>query len=447
MSEEREFQVPDSRFEGLINYAPIKLNDRRPALDWHSELLLTPTHQPKPLLANAITALRRAPEWQGVLGYDEFKLTTVALRPPPWRKGEDNTWEEQQWTDRDDTLTANWLQHRGIGVNVQVAASAAEAVAKDATFHPIRNYLNDLKWDGTKRVRQFAETYLGAEASDYHRAVSHVLFVAAVARIMRPGCKHDHIPVLEGGQGKGKSTAIDLLFGKWFSDDLAELGTKDASMQVRSAWGIEIAELAAMQRGDLEKIKAFITRKVDRFRPSYGRRVIEVPRQYVFIGTTNAEDYLKDETGGRRFLPISCGDIDREAIRRDRDQLWAEAVALYEAGEPWWLTEADMVQAGEEQAERYQDDPWQAAIAEYVEGRADVSVSEILTDVLFLEKARATQTHQNRVARCLKALGLSRFKTPRKPREYRYRRENEPCPSTQPDSTGTQNYNWDASSP
>jgi predicted P-loop ATPase len=424
MSEEREFQVPDSRLEGMIRYAPIKLNGRRPARDWESELLLTPTKQPKAVLANAIMALRTAPEWQGVLAYDEFKLTTVALKPPPWRKGEDNSWEEQQWGDRDDTLTADWLQHHGICVNVQVAASAVEAVAKDATFHPIRDYLHAQEWDGTKRVKQFAETYLGAEASDYHHAVSRILFVAAVARIMRPGCKHDHIPVLEGAQGKGKSTAISMLFGKWFSDDLADLGTKDAAMQVRAAWGIEIAELAAMQRGEMEKIKSFITRQVDRFRPSYGRRVIEVPRQSVFIGTTNAEDYLKDETGGRRFLPISCGDIDREAIKRDRDQLWAEAVTLFEAGEPWWLTEADMAEAGEKQADRYQDDPWQAAIAQYIEGRADVSVSEVLTEALnLIEASRVTQAHQNRAVRCLKALGWSRFKGPRPQREWRYRRE------------------------
>jgi predicted P-loop ATPase len=167
----------------------------------------------------------------------------------------------------------------------------------------------------------------------------------------------------------------------------------------------------------------------------------------VFVGTTNADDYLKDETGGRRFLPISCGDINREAIKRDRDQLWAEALALFEAGEPWWMTEADMEQAGEEQAERYQDDPWQAAIAKYIEGRNDISVSEILADVLFVEPARVNQAHQNRVARCLKALDWSRYRTSRTPREWRYRRERWPGPSTQPDSTGTEDYNRDGSSP
>ena len=144
------------------------------------------------------------------------------------------------------------------------------------------------------------------------------MFIAAVARIMQPGCKNDYMPIFEGAQDKGKSTAIDALFSPWFSDDLAELGTKDAAMQVRVAWGIEVAELAAMTRGEIERVKAFITRKVDRFRPSYGRRVIEVPRQSVFWGSTNADTYLKDETGGRRFWPIRCNGIDVQAIKQDR---------------------------------------------------------------------------------------------------------------------------------
>ena len=270
---------------------------------WRAALLLSRKNTPKPLLANALIALRHAPEWRGVLAYDEFALVTMQLKPPPWLKHENN-WTPQQWTDRDDALTADWLQHQDISVTVNVAAVAAETVAKDHSFHPIRDYLDSLVWDGVERIANFAASYLGAEATPYHSAVSRCLFISGVARIMRPGCKADYVPILEGAQDKGKSTAIELLFTPWFSDDLAELGTKDAAMQVRVAWGIEIAELASMTRGEIERVKAFITRKVDRFRPSYGRRVIEVPRQSVFIGSTNSEAYLKDETGGRRFWPI-----------------------------------------------------------------------------------------------------------------------------------------------
>jgi hypothetical protein len=221
---------------------------------WRSALLFSRKNTPKALLANALVALRHAPEWQGVLAYDEFALVAMQIKPSPWLKHEDN-WTPRQWTDRDDALTADWLQHQDIGVTVNVAAIAAETVAKDHCFHPIKGYLERLVWDGVERIASFAAFYLGAEATPYHSAVSRCLFIAAVARIMRPGCKADYVPILEGAQDKGKSTAIELLFTPWFSDDLAELGTKDAAMQVRVAWGIEIAELASMTRGEIERVR------------------------------------------------------------------------------------------------------------------------------------------------------------------------------------------------
>ena len=343
----------------------------------------------------------------------------------------------EQWTDRDDALTADWLQHQDIGVTVNVAAIAAETVAKDHSFHPIKDYLESLAWDGVERIANFASRYLGAEDTPYHRAVSRCLFIAAVARIMRPGCKADYVPILEGAQDKGKSTAIELLFTPWFSDDLAELGTKDAAMQVRVAWGIEIAELASMTRGEIERVKAFITRKVDRFRPSYGRRVIEVPRQSVFIGSTNSDAYLKDETGGRRFWPIRCGgNIDLKAIERDRDQLWAEAVAQFNAGTPWWITDTEIIGlVRDEQAARYVDDPWQEPIAKFLRSQTDVSVGDVLSNLL-IERGRWTQADQNRVARCLKVLGWERYRGPRPLREWRYRR-------VAPVESGTEDDDWD----
>jgi predicted P-loop ATPase len=392
--------------------------------DWRLDLDLTPTKQPRPLLHNAIIPLRGAPEWQGVLAYDEFALTTMAMKPPPWLKAEDNAWQPRAWTDHDDTLATDWLQAQGIGVPIAVTADAVEAVAKDASFHPVRDYLTGLTWDGTKRVGRFAATYLGAEDTPYHNEVSTRMFIAAVARIMQPGCKHDHMPILEARQGAGKSKAIKMLFEPWFTDDLAEFGSKDASMQVRSAWCIEVAELSAMTRSEIERVKAFITRSVDRFRPSYGRRVIEVPRQAAFFGSTNALEYLKDETGGRRFWPVRCGRIDHDAIVRDRDQLWAEAVALYNAGEPWWLTnEALLVEAREQQEHRYQEDPWQEFIAKYCATAGDVSVAELL-EALGVERERWGQVEQNRVARCLVKLGWERYqkRLPSEVRQWRYRR-------------------------
>jgi predicted P-loop ATPase len=282
---------------------------RSEAGTWRSRLMLTATKEPRGNLANALTALREAPEWEGVLAHDDFALTIMSLRPPPWCSGTNSAWAPRTWADSDDLLACEWLQRQGISVQAGTASQAVLAAAKDAAFHPIRDYLGGLKWDGTKRLETFARKYLGTEATAYHATVGQCMFVGSVARIESPGCKVDHVPILEGAQGKRKSTAIEALYQPWFSDDLAELGTKDAAMQVRCAWGIEIAELSAMQRGEVERVKAFISRRVDRFRPSYGRHVIHAPRQSVFIGSTNAEDYLKDGTGGRRFWPLRCGEL------------------------------------------------------------------------------------------------------------------------------------------
>jgi predicted P-loop ATPase len=398
-------------------------NGKSPEDDWRKLLIRNKSGAPKSQLANALTALRQAPEWQSVLAYDEFALVTMQMKPPPWLKHEDNNWTPKHWTDRDDALTADWLQHQGIGVNVNTAATAAETAAKDASFHPIKQYLTGLKWDGNKRVESFATTYLGADASPYHRAVSQSMLVAGVARVMRPGCKVDSVPILEGPQGKGKSSAIEALFAPFFSDDLAELGSKDAAIQIRCAWGIEIAELASMSRAEIEKVKAFISRRVDRFRPSYGRRVIEVPRQSVLFGTTNSDAYLKDETGGRRFWPIRCdGKINIAAIESDRDQLWAEAVSLFNAGTPWWLTDAAViVSANEAQADRYVGDPWEATIAQFLQLQETVSIDDVLLS-LGIERGRWGQAEQNRVARCLKSLHWESYRPAQPPRTRRYRR-------------------------
>jgi predicted P-loop ATPase len=379
-------------------------NMRSRAVSWRDELILTPTKTPKTLLANALTALRRAPNWVGVLAYDEFAHRAMAMQPPPWiaTNGE---WKPRPWEDADDTLTAEWLQREDICISDKVTATAVQAAARDHSFHPIKDYLDGLKWDGVARVAGFASSYLGAEDTPYHRAVGQCFLIGGVARIMRPGCKLDTIPILEGPQGEGKSTSIEILFAPWFTDDIAELGTKDASMQVRAARGIEIGELSSMTRGEIEKVKAFISRKVDRFRPSYGRHVIEVPRQSVFAGSTNDSEYMKDATGARRYLPILCGKFHLKSLKRDRDQLWAEAAALYRKGEPWWITNASLLEAvKEEQAGRYMEDAWAELIEDYVRGKADTSVPEVLS-FLMSDQAKWGQREQTRVGRCLVHLG------------------------------------------
>ena len=185
--------------------------------------------------------------------------------------------------------------------------------------------------------------------------------------------------ILEGAQGIRKSTALRTLAGEYFTDELADLGSKDAAMQTRGVWIIELSELDSLSHSEVARIKAFMSRTTDRFRPPYGMRLVESPRQCVFAGTVNHSTYLRDETGGRRFWPVACARIDVDALARDRDQLWAEAKARFDAGVVWWLETVELVQmAVDQQVDRYEGDPWEEVIAPWVESQASVSISEVL---------------------------------------------------------------------
>jgi predicted P-loop ATPase len=212
-----------------------------------------------------------------------------------------------------------------------------------------------------------------------------------------------------------------------FSDDIADLGSKDSVMQTRGVWIIELSELDVLNRTEVSRVKAFMSRQVDRIRPPYGRRVIEAPRECVFTGTVNKETYLKDETGGRRFWPVKCGVIRIAELKRDRDQLWAEARARFQAGDKRWIDNKELAEAAAEEAEaRYEGDPWDDPITEWLEDptqrrderghpiadlistRDSVTISDVLTHCLGKRREFWTQPDQNRVARCLAAKGWKR---------------------------------------
>ena len=323
--------------------------------------------EPKALLANAISLLRDAPAWNGVLAFDTFSMQTMKVLPPPWEAIAQNRWEPQPWQPHDDIMAANWMQGHDVGVGVDVASQAVEAVARDREVHPVADYLESLEWDGVPRIDSAMSVYFGAQASPYSEAIGRVLFVSGVARVVSPGCKADQSVILEGAQGTGKSMAVRTLFDPWFSDEIADLGSKDAAMQCAGVWAIEIAELDSMSRAEVSRVKAFLTRTTDRFRPPYGRRIIEAPRQCIFVGTTNQDEYLKDETGNRRFLPIRTGRVDTNALARDRHQLWAEAVTLHANDAKWWLVNPGIERRAQaEQRARLVTDPWEPNVASYI---------------------------------------------------------------------------------
>jgi predicted P-loop ATPase len=380
--------------------------------DWTTRLIVDKRDAPKPLLVNAALALREAPDWFGVLAYNEFSKRTELMSPPPWEMFP-ATFQSRPWTAHDDLAANEWLQQKGIGINVSLSITehAVEKVASENSFHPVWNYLNRLSWDRRPRLDSWISDYLGAEQSGYVSDVSRCVLIGAVARIRDPGCKVDNMPIFEGLQGIGKSTVVAALFEPFFSDEIADFGSKAAAEQVQGVWCIEVSELDAMTRGEVSKIKAFTSRRTDRFRPAYGRRVEEYPRQCVFWGTTNSSAYLKDETGGRRSWPVKCGVLDIGGLREVRDQLWAEANQLYGNKDVvWWIVNPNTAKAAEaEQAERYQGDPWDDQVMKYIALLPSITISEILVRALDMEISRQGQVEQNRVARILRANGWERY--------------------------------------
>jgi predicted P-loop ATPase len=254
-------------------------------------------------------------------------------------------------------------------------------------------------------------SYFGAGDTDYARAIGSMFLVSMVARIFDSGCKADHLPVIEGPQGILKSAACRVLGGEWFSDNLPDIITgKDASQHLRGKWLIEVSEMHAMSRAEAAQLKAFITRTTERYRPSYGRKEVIEPRQCVFVGTTNRDIYLRDETGGRRFWPIKVGTINIDKLESDRDQLFAEAVVRYREGASWWPEkDFERSQIMPQQAQRYEPDAWEENIGAYIQTRSKVTIGEVAREALHIDLPRIGTAEQRRIAAALEQLGWERL--------------------------------------
>lgn len=356
-----------------------------------------------PNLANALTALRQAEELAGLVAYDDMLRHTMLQRAVPGSKtGKFAGLRPME--DADVAAIQEWLQrHELRRLGKEVAAQAVDLVGREHRFHPVRDYLDGLRWDGTPRIDKWLSDYLGAEPTPYTAAIGRWFLIAAVARIMRPGCKADYMMVLEGPQGARKSTACAILGGEWFSDSLPDVTAgKDVAVHLNGKWLIEVAEMSALGKAEAAALKAFITRDTERYRPPYGREEIIAPRQCLFIGTTNKALYLRDETGGRRFWPVKVGTIDTEALRRDRDQLFAEAVQAFRAGAQWWPdADFEAQHIAPEQEARFEADPWEAAIKAFLAPRHKTTVPEIARECIGIELTKQDVKESRRITAIL----------------------------------------------
>jgi predicted P-loop ATPase len=388
---------------------------------WRANLILNKEELPKAILANVLTALREAPEFQGVLAYDEFSLSVVTKLQAPWQQ------VPGIWTDYDDSRCSEWLQRNAILVPTKLTAEGVKAVATQNRFHPVREYLQSLKWDGIDRIGTWLSSYLGVPRSAFADAVGERWLISACARIFKPGCQADYTLLLEGAQGARKSTALRVLAGEWFTDHISDLGSKDSRIELHGVWIVELGELDRLRGALNTKIKNFLTARSDHFRPPYARHAEHVARSNVFAATTNDPTPFTDETGNRRFWPVRCGEINIEKLKEDRDQLWAEASSRFFNGVPWHFDKPDLDrQAEREQAERYEEGVWDDTIRNWIANpgvRRDfngrpiepfdstqerVTVTDILIHAIGKRIDQCTQADKIQVAKCLKHLGWHR---------------------------------------
>jgi predicted P-loop ATPase len=335
----------------------------------------------------------------------------------------------REFTENDYGTIQRHLQREGLKtIGWQIITHTVNEYASRNSFHPVRKALETLSWDRRKRLESWLINAMGADNTEYHQAIGQMFIIAMVARIFEPGCQADYMLVLEGEQGEEKSKICRRLAGKdYFSDNLPDISksAKDASQHLRGKWLIEIAEMHAFNRTESSDLKQFITRTHERYRPPYGRIDVNEPRQCLFIGTTNKEVYLKDETGGRRFWPVKTGTLDVSWLEANRDQLLAEAVTFYREGAPWWPDRVfERKHIKPHQDARYDADAWQEPIAAFlgtISDKGDVTITEVArgalnySDVAGTPLNRLNRTDQNRIGNVLTTLGWERAK----PTEYR----------------------------
>lgn len=336
--------------------------------EWLKGLTYTDQGKIRSTISNFLLIIENEPLLKGRIAYNEFSNRAVVIGKLPWRSKSN----KEDWCDTDDSGLREFIEKY---YSISSTAKCADALAlsfEKHSFHPVKDYLNDLLWDGEKRIDTLLIDYLGAEDNNYVRTVARKILVGAVGRVFVPGIKFDNMPVLAGPQGLGKSTFIKKLGKDWYSDSLTTVSGKEAYEQLQGIWIIEMGEMMATKKADIEATKHFLSKTEDIYRVAYGRRTSRFKRQCVFIGTTNDREFLRDKTGNRRFWPIDVGVVKHsKSVFNDMtdyeiDQIWAEAVELFKDGEKLYLTGEGEKEAMKQQESHSEESAKAGLIEEYL---------------------------------------------------------------------------------
>jgi putative DNA primase/helicase len=371
---------------------------------WVDALGLPVTQKGTPLVNVdcATRALEAYPPWKDMIWFDVFeqKIFTTYRMPPGS--------EPREWTDV-DTIEMQIFMQRTFGISKmpkETLYDALVAVGYRRTRNGPKEYFESLTWDGVPRINNFLSSHMSADTSEYTEAVSKNFWIAMAARVYRPGCKMDNMMMLEGSQGKYKSTTLGVIGGKWFAEAHGQVTDANFYYNIQGKLLIEFAELDAVSKAEASAIKKFASCPTDRYRPVWGRSAKDFPRQCICIGTTNEEEYLKDNSGARRFWPVKTHTIYIDKVRADRDQLFAEAVARYKAGESWWEVPKE---AADEQEKRRMTDEWESMIADYLKYKEQVRLSDVAIECLMMPPSKIGHLEQRRIGKALSLLGWQKF--------------------------------------
>lgn len=322
-------------------------------------------------IGNLSLLLQNLPEWQHVFRYDESRDHLFWAEEPPLLSGLAMPHKGDPIRDIDYIYISQWFSmHREWGARFkkETIQDAVQARGWANRYNSLTIHLDSLEWDGISRLSNWLSIFLGVKDSPYSQFVGRAWLVSAMARAYNPGCKVDHLLVLEGRQGVGKTTTFELLGREWYVGSIPAVDSKDARGILASAWIAEFSELSAMRGVEIGRVKTFITERYDVYRPPYGRTFVRMPRHCVFAGTTNDGEWINDSTGGRRFWPIHVQSVAFEKLTRHRDNLLAEARHAYQAGEAWHPTAESKLQGliVDEQSSRLVEDPWLPIIRDYI---------------------------------------------------------------------------------